>query len=458
MSYLPFLFAVILVFGWLAGASHRVGPRAMPDAAESFNARFSPQTTGAEPAGVPAIEALIPLSVDAMRDNVAQSVGFVLSEHGTGSGVVISDDVLVTNAHVVWPDPSVSVVFQNGVVHQGRVLALDPFVDLALVDISRMSRKPPPITLGSVHDIAVGDDLYVLGYPAPAEFTPLPTVDVGELQSLSDWEFTGVEWFTIEAPAIGGQSGGAVVDRYGRLVGMSTFGSTADLTSIAVDDVVAAVDRLSGSSLVRGLEPRALPHNGGSRRSELQLGGPWDQQLLFGWFLPDADVAVNWEDGSGQLRVTAIDGSSIATGDGSVDFAPDFAFPVVVRAESARTTGGTLDSSLPLIAYQDPDHGRLLSANGTRNGIYEVGGDRDFFYVDLEAGQQLAITIESAARTHLTVYSLDGEEIADDFDMAGFFVGDAETVVTAPSSGRFVVTVQSTLSTIAGYTVVTKEL
>ncbi len=431
----------------------------MRDTAESFNARSAPRTTRAPvSSGVPDIEALIPLSVEAMRDDVAQSVGFVLSEHGTGSGVVITDDVMVTNAHVVWPDPTVSVVFRNGAVHQGRVLAVDPFVDLALIDISRLSRKPPPITLGSVSDLSVGDELYVLGYPAPDEFTPLPTVDVGALQSFSDWEFTGVSWFTIEAPAIGGQSGGAVIDRYGRLVGISTFGNTADLTSIAVDDVVAAVDRLSGSSYVRGLEPRVLPHGGALRHNQIQLAGPWDQQLLFGWFLPDAEVAVDWEDGSGHLRVTAIDGSSIAVGDGSVDFAPGFAFPVVVGAEAAQATGGALDSSLPLIAYPDPDHGRLLSVNGTSNGVYEVGGDRDFFYIDLEAGQQLAITVESAARTHLTVYGPEGQEVVEDFDMAGFFGGNAKAELTAPSSDRFVIAVQSTLATISGYAVVTQEL
>ena len=68
----------------------------------------------------------------------------------------------------------------------------------------------------------------------------------------------------MDAPAIGGQSGGAVVDAYGRLVGISTFGSVNTLTSISIDDVVGRVDELVADRNVRGLEPRMLPHAGGT--------------------------------------------------------------------------------------------------------------------------------------------------------------------------------------------------
>ena len=62
-------------------------------------------------------------------------MAFVLTQQGTGSGVVIDEGLLVTNAHVVWPDRTVSLVFQNGATFQGRVLALDPFVDLAVIEV-----------------------------------------------------------------------------------------------------------------------------------------------------------------------------------------------------------------------------------------------------------------------------------------------------------------------------------
>ena len=405
---------------------------------------------------IPDIEALIPLPASAIAESVGQSVAFVLSQQGTGSGVVISENLLVTNAHVAWPDRTVSLVFRNGATFQGRVIALDPFVDLAIVDISRLTRKPPPITVGSIADIEVGDELFVVGYPAPDEFTPEPTVDAGDLLGITDWEFTGVDWLTVGAPAIGGQSGGAIVDEYGRLVGISTFGSSSSLTSIAIDDVMNEVDRLLGASDLRGLEPRTIPHSGARRSNELSLEGEWDQAIFFGWFREDAEVDIDWVGGSGSMAATAIDGAEIASDSGGLDFSPAFAFPVVVTADADSATSGSLESSLPLIAYADPDHGKTLPREGMIAGVFEVGGDRDFFYLDLEEDERASITVESAARTRLRVYGPDGDVVAKDIDLSGFIGSNASASFTADGAGRHVIAVESSLSTVAGYMVITR--
>jgi hypothetical protein len=382
-------------------------------------------------------------------------VGFVLSQQGTGSGVVISENLVITNAHVAWPDSTVSLVFRNGATFQGRVIALDPFVDLAVIDISRLSRKPPPITIGSTAGLEVGDELHVIGYPAADEFTPEPTIDSGEVLGFTDWEFTGVGWFTIDAPAIGGQSGGAVVDEYGRVVGISTFGSSVSLTSISIDDALTEVDRLLADAGFRGLEPRELPHSGARRSNAIGLDGPWDQQLLLGWFTEDANVRIDWEGGSGDLVVASIDGVTITDGPGRVEFFPLFAFPVVIAASADSAAGGSLESSLPLIAYDDPDHGKVLPRDGALSGVYEVGGDRDYFYLTLRRGESVSITVESAARTRLFVYDPDAAVAASDRDTSGFISSDAQVHFVAEESGRYVVAVESSMATVSGYTIAT---
>jgi len=414
-----------------------------------------PPPTEPSPATVPEVEALLPLTVEALRDDIAQSVGFVLSQQSTGSGVVISENLMLTNAHVVWPDSTVSLVFPNGATFRGRVIALDPFVDLAVVDISRLTRKPPPITIGSISDVEVGDELYVIGYPAPDEFTPEPTIDSGEVLGFTDWQFTGVGWFSIGAPAIGGQSGGAVVDEFGRIVGISTFGSSASLTSISIDDALAEVDRLLADADSRGLEPRELPHAGARRSNAIGLDGPWDQQLLLGWFTEDANVRIDWEGGNGDLIVTSIDGVAITDGPGRVEFSPLFAFPVMIAATADDAAGGSIESSLPLIAYDDPDHGKVLPRAGSLSGVYEVGGDRDYFYLSLREGESVSITVESAARTRLFVYDPDAAVVASDRDTSGFIASDAQVGFVAAATGRYVVTVESTMATVSGYTIAT---
>ena len=423
-----------------------------PTAASSTTTTTATTTTTT----IPPIEALIPLSVEALADDVAESVAFVLSQQGTGSGVVISENILVTNAHVAWPDRTVSLVFRSGATFQGRVLAIDPFVDLAVVDISRLTRKPPPISIGSTNGLSPGDELFVVGYPAPDEFTPEPTIDSGDILSFTDWEFTGVGWFTIEAPAIGGQSGGAVVDQFGRVVGISTFGSTSSLTSIAIDDVVREVDRMLAATEVRGLEPRLIPHDGARRVNEIELEGEWDQQLLFGWFRADAVFDVDWIGGSGNLNAGSIGGTELAAGVDGVEVGQALAFPIVITASATSTSGGSLESSLPLIRYADPDHGKTLQRQGMTAGVYEIGGDRDFFYLDLVADELVSVTIESAARTQLRIYGPDGALVTENTDFSGFIGNNASAEFSASAPGRYVIAVQSSLSTVAGYMVVTR--
>lgn len=440
------------------------GPNALspPSPAQSTTSTTTDQQPTEPPATttatttIPPIEAVIPLTVDTVIDRIAPSVGFVLTQQGTGSGVVISDELLVTNAHVVWPDQAVSLVFRNGATFKGRVLAIDPFVDLAVVDISRLSRKPPPLALGSTEGIASGDELWIVGYPNPFEFTPEPTVDLGEVTGLIDWEFSGVRWVSVAAPAIGGQSGGAVVDAAGRLVGISTFGSTSSLTSIGIDDVVARVEEMLAGNPVRGLEPRSIPHAGARRTWDVGLEGEWDQQLFIGWLPATIDVTLAAAGTGLELAARTIDGTQLAEGTERLEFRPGFAFPVVVAAESRRQSAGQIDASLPLIAYTDPDHGRVLSRVGTAIGVYDVGRDRDFFYLDLPSGEDVTITIESAARTHLWVYDPDGEVVAEDVDESGFIGSSAAVQINARIAGRYIVALENSLSTVSGYSVVTR--
>lgn len=396
-----------------------------------------------------------PLSVEGIRAEVAPSVGYVLTLQGAGSGVVITDDLLLTNAHVVWPANAVSLVFLNGAIHTGRVLAVDPFVDLALVDISNLTRKPSPIELGSLDLVAVDDSLWVIGYPAPRDFTPEVTIDSGSVTGFSDWDFTGATWVTVAAPAIAGQSGGALVDAAGRLVGITTFGSSTSLTSVSIDGILARVDRMLGSDEVRGLPVRSIPHGGSRRSLDVDLTGPWDQQIWLGWLPARSEVTISGAAGRVDLAVTDIEGRLVAGSSGDLTFAPGGLFPVLVSAVSPGAVAAELDASLPFVPYDDPDHGQVLDRHGTQAGIFDVGGDRDYFYLDLAAGELASVKVESAARTRLQIFDPDGAVVAGDDDETGFIANDASVRFVAAASGRYVVSLQSRLSSVSGYAIVT---
>lgn len=420
--------------------------------AKSDSGESSPSTSTT----LPPIEALIPLTADGISNQVAPGVAFVLTQQGTGSGVVIRDGLVVTNAHVVWPDQTVSLVFRNGATFQGRVLAIDPFADLALVDISRLTRRPDPLPLGASADLENGSRLWIVGYPLPDEFTPEPSLDSAEVLGITEWGFSGVRWFTVNAPAIGGQSGGAVVDVYGRLVGISTFGSAETLTSIAIDDVMARIDELIEADDVRGLAPRLIPHSGARRTLDVDLAGTWDQELFIGWLPETLDVEVAGPNSEIRLAVRTISGHEVAAGEGGVAFRPDGVFPVILAAEAQEQTVTELAGSLPFIHFVDPDHGKTLGRRGMTAGIYDLGRDRDYFYLDLAAGEQATVTVESAARTHLWVYDPDGTLVAEDVDESGFIENSASVVVNTQVAGRYIVALENRLSSISGYTVSTR--
>lgn len=412
----------------------------------------APTSTTAE---APPEEARRPLSVEGIRAEVAPSVAYVLTLQGAGSGVVITDDLLLTNAHVVWPANTVSLVFLNGAVHTGRVLAVDPFVDLALVDINNLTRKPPPIELGSPDTVAVDDLMWVVGYPAPREFTPEVTIDSGRVIGFSEWAFTGATWVTVDAPAIAGQSGGALVDDSGKLVGITTFGSTSALTSIGIDGILAGVDRLLASDEVRGIPARSVPHGGSRHTLEVDLNGPWDQQIWLGWLPAWSEEIISGAAGGIELAATDIEGRLVAGPAGELTFFPGGLLPVFVVADAPRAASAELDAALPLVAYEDPDHGQVLDRHGTKPGIFDLGGDRDYFYLDLAAGDPASVTVECAARTLLRVFDPAGEIVAEDDDDSGFIANDAAVRFVAATSGRYVVSLQSSLASVSGYSIVT---
>ena len=68
------------------------------------------------------------------------------------------------------------------------------------------------------------------------------------------------------------------------------------------------------------------------------------------------------------------------------------------------------------------------------------------------AGQEVTVTIESAARTHLWVYGPGGELVAEDIDNTGFISSSAEVELNAQVAGRYIVALENSLSTVSGPT------
>jgi len=132
---------------------------------------------------------------------------------GTGSGVLIAPDLVVTNAHVIEEG-------SNFHVGRGRdrlvPIAVDPLHDLALLQ-GPTPGNILPIRLGC--PIWLGESVIAAGYPLMDVLGADIKVTTGNISGLTG-SMSDVSRFQFTAPIGSGSSGGAIVDDCGNLVGI----------------------------------------------------------------------------------------------------------------------------------------------------------------------------------------------------------------------------------------------
>jgi putative serine protease PepD len=156
-----------------------------------------------------------------------------------GSGVILSSDGLImTNAHVVAlpgvPGPSsATVAFNDGHITPFRIVAADTKSDIAVVRAEGMSGLTP-ISLGASANLRVGQPVAAVGSPLDLS----GTVTTGVVSALNrpvfdadgDNKTAAFDAIQTDAALNPGNSGGALVDMNGKLVGInSAIASTGGL-------------------------------------------------------------------------------------------------------------------------------------------------------------------------------------------------------------------------------------
>lgn len=139
---------------------------------------------------------------------------------GLGSGVIVSEQgYVLTNHHVVESVDEIEVALADGRKVPARVVGTDPETDLAVLRIDL--RRLPSITFAKSEQLRVGDVVLAIGNP----FGVGQTVTLGIVSALgrSHLGITTFENFIQTDAAIHpGNSGGALVDASGNLVGINT--------------------------------------------------------------------------------------------------------------------------------------------------------------------------------------------------------------------------------------------
>lgn len=157
----------------------------------------------------------------ALAEEVSAAVVAVETGIGEGSGVVWSaDGIIVTNAHVVGETPTAVVLLADGSRLDASVVATDPFTDLAVLDVETDGLPALPVREDLV---AVGTPVLAVGNPLGFENSVTFGLVSGANRSLPA-AIAGpalVDLLQTDAAISPGNSGGALVDLEGRLVGIN---------------------------------------------------------------------------------------------------------------------------------------------------------------------------------------------------------------------------------------------
>jgi S1-C subfamily serine protease/regulator of sirC expression with transglutaminase-like and TPR domain len=140
--------------------------------------------------------------------------------YGVGTGFVVSEDGLIaTNRHVIGEARGIRVETSDGKVHEvTEVFASDTRLDLALVRIGAKGLKPLP--LGDSDALRQGEPIVAMGNPEGLTYSVVEGV-VSEVRR----EIEGVGMIQLAVPIERGNSGGPLLDRQGRVVGILTLKS-----------------------------------------------------------------------------------------------------------------------------------------------------------------------------------------------------------------------------------------
>ena len=142
---------------------------------------------------------------------------------GLGSGVIIRPDgYIVTNNHVINGADAIEVTLENDKVYTATLVGTDPATDIALLKID--AEDLPCIAMGDSDQLRLGDWVLAIGSPYDLRSTITAGIVSAKGRSLPnyDGQFRVESFIQTDAAVNPGNSGGALVNTAGELVGINT--------------------------------------------------------------------------------------------------------------------------------------------------------------------------------------------------------------------------------------------
>ena len=386
---------------------------------------------------------------------VSPSIAFITTDTGTGSGVLLDGGWLVTNAHVVWPFKEVRVVFPDGTeIPSAPVVRANAYRDIAL--IGPLKVDAPELTLPSEANYAVGDTVYLVGYPGEVESFPTPAITQGVVSRVREWEQADITFIQTDALIAGGQSGGALVSDRGALIGISGLGGFTESNFALVasgEDLAPSLDDLIDDDSPERFDG-ALPRQGSpATKHDIGLESLWHDAIFVLNEPVGTEVSIELDSSSHVVDITDSIGFSLSTEEvlsSEIDVSTEFDEPhfVFVSSEQAGPTEVAVSSSHPLSPLVDPDDDKRLTRGVTVRGMLDVSGDIDVYRIQMLAGETIDVSVDGLSDMLLVIDQIGnpGDSLGFDDDSGGGLYGTSSQLeFTAEDDGEYLVLVTDVL-------------
>lgn len=399
------------------------------------------------------------------------AVAFIDTPLSSGSGVLVPSGHVVTSAHVVDPYDEVTVTFEGQDPVELDVVGVDLDADLAVLEAPSLDLEP--LALRSPSELARSEPVSLVGYPGEQDPIEIRQ-STGRFLAIEESGVDEVDFVATTTPIRSGQSGGALVDRRGKLLGISGLetddGVALSLTTDEMAERAASIvadggdrwqavdptpddDRWTFPS-TDGFAPRALylPPSPDEQTITISVEGPsalvavsdpgatsvpWAVNDVLGaadeddgvWHLDEATVVAPDDDGTSWTFEIDADADAVIT---------------VASADPDATSPLEVTSSTPLAEVD------VAPSFGVLTPTEPVEGTLDYFDEQLEVDLDIppGRTVEIAARSATgdlawELWELDGDEPVAEADDGGGGLLDLDAIGTATSEegGAYVVLV-----------------
>ncbi|MBR1739485.1 MAG: trypsin-like peptidase domain-containing protein [Ruminococcus sp.] len=167
--------------------------------------------------------------------------GYTTTAAAAGSGFILTEDgYIVTNYHVIEGANSVKVALYDGTEYDAEIIGGDESNDIAVLKIN--AEGLTPVTIGSSDELMVGESVAAIGNPLGELTFSFTTGVVSALDRSVTTESTTMDLIQTDCAINAGNSGGALFNMYGEVIGITNAKySSNSLGEASIDNIGFAI-------------------------------------------------------------------------------------------------------------------------------------------------------------------------------------------------------------------------